>query len=502
MEIILLIVRLFLAVIFVLAGIGKLLDLEGSEKAVKDFGVPEVLAKPFSIILPIAEISLAILLLFVETSWFGAIGGSLLLLSFIGGMLYQMAQGNAPDCHCFGQIHSEPVGKKSLIRNAVFAILGIVLVFSGQSNQGLNLFSSDFNSIGNTDFMQIFIGSAIVVLLAAIVHFLKQISAQQVQIMRRIEILEVISSGESKVEREHATHPEDGLPIGAPAPDFVLPDVNGRNVAFEHLLAQAKPLLFFFVSPTCTPCKALLPEINEWQKDLGEKINFVFISNGKVKDNLEKFGETTKQILIQKDREVAIEFEAIWTPTALLVNSDGTTGSRAAAGDEAIRELIEKLKAESPEKDSLYISNGETGARKSKIGEKIPQFNIEDLKGRKIGEHDFRGKKTLVTFWSTTCPYCVNMLEDLREWEKIKGQDEPNLMVFSDGELEAHEKLDLNSPIILDKDYKIAGEIGMSGTPSAILVNETGEIISETAIGAPQIWALLGRKNKLNGKTD
>ena len=82
-----LIIRLFLAAIFILAGIGKLLDLKGSEKAVKDFGVPEILAKPFSIILPIAEIAFAILLLFVETSWFGAIGGSVLLLIFIGGML-------------------------------------------------------------------------------------------------------------------------------------------------------------------------------------------------------------------------------------------------------------------------------------------------------------------------------------------------------------------------------------------------------------------------------
>ncbi len=502
MEIILLIVRLVLAGIFILAGIGKLLDLKGSEKAVKDFGVPEGLAKPFSIILPIGEIAIAFSLLFIETSWFGATGASLLLLIFIGGMLYQIAQGNAPDCHCFGQIHSEPVGKKSLIRNIIFALLGIFLVVSGRFHQGLNLFSSDFNSIGNTDFMQIFIGSAIVVLLAAIIYFLKQISAQQVQIMRRIEVLEVISSGENKVEREHTTHPEDGLPIGAPAPDFVLPDVNGRNVAFEHLLAQAKPMLFFFVSPTCTPCRALLPEIREWQKDLGEKINFVFISNGKVKDNLEKFGETTKQILIQKDKEVAIEFEAIWTPTALLVNSDGTTGSRVAAGDVAIRELVEKIKAESPEKDSFYISNSENGARKSKIGEKIPPFKIEDLKGRKIGADDFQGKKTLVTFWSITCPYCINMLEDLREWEKIKGQDEPNLIVFSDGELEAHEKLDLISPIILDKEYKIAEKIGMSGTPSAILVNENGEIISETAIGAPQIWALIGRKNNFNGKTN
>ncbi len=487
-------VRLFLAAIFLVAGIGKLLDLKGSEKAVKDFGIPEILAKPVSVILPILEILIALTFLFIETSWFGAIGASLLLLTFIGGMLYQLKLGNAPDCHCFGQIHSEPVSAKSLIRNGIFALSALFLVFSGQTVQGLNLFDSSLNSVGKTDYMQIIIGSAIVVLLAAIVYFLKQISQQQLQILRRIEVLEIISSEGKAVERENVGHPQDGLPVGAPAPDFILPDENGKTVAFEHLLMQTKPLLFFFVSPNCNPCNALLPEIMTWQKDLGEKFNFVFISSGKAKENTEKFGEVAGQILLQKEREISEEFGAIWTPTALLINSDGTIGSRNAAGDKAIRELVEKVKTEGIGKDLFYITNGDGGVRKSKIGEKVPEFKVADLQGRKIGADDFRGRKTLVAFWSLGCPHCKNMIEDLREWEKIKGQDEPDLIVFSDGEPEAHKSLELNSPIILDKDYKIAGQFGMSGTPSAVLVNENGEIISETAIGAPQIWALLGKK--------
>ena len=52
METFLLLIRLILFAIFALAGIGKFLDLDGSEKAVKDFGVPEDLAKPFSVLLP------------------------------------------------------------------------------------------------------------------------------------------------------------------------------------------------------------------------------------------------------------------------------------------------------------------------------------------------------------------------------------------------------------------------------------------------------------------
>ena len=378
MEILLLLIRLFLAVIFGLAGIGKLLDLGGSEKAVKDFGVPSDLAKSAAIALPITELFIAVLLLPTATSWFGAIGGFLLLLVFIGGMLWQMSQGNAPDCHCFGQIHSEPVSLKSLIRNAVFAILSFFLVLQGNGNQGLSLTDSSNNSSeGNA--MSLIIGLATVGLLGAVVYFLKIISEQQTQIMRRIEILELLGSdGGNEVQREDVALPKDGLLIGSPAPTFELPDINGRQISLQQLLAPAKSLLFFFVSPTCSPCAALLPEIETWQSELKGKLNIVFISSGKVKDNLDKFaGTSLKQILLQNDKEVTELFGAQWTPTVLLVNADGNIASRLAVGDKAIRDLVENIKADIDAEKPLFVAptNG-NGADHLQPGENLPVFEL------------------------------------------------------------------------------------------------------------------------------
>jgi len=491
MEIILLLIRIILSGIFALAGVGKLLDLNGSEKAIKDFGVPDILAKPFSILLPFAEILIAILLLFVQTSWLGAIGGFLLLITFIGGMLFQMAKGNAPDCHCFGQIHSEPVGVKSLIRNGIFAILAFFLILSGNDNQGLSVFDSSNNSEGS--FMSFILGLATVGLLAAVVFYLKKISEQQTQIMRRMEILELTALGDGReIERENLAHPDNSLPIGAPAPYFVLPDTNGRDISLENLLMEAKPILFFFISPTCNPCAALLPEIERWQAELNGKLNFVFVSNGKIKENLDKLkGDGFKQILLQKDREVALLFGAEWTPTAVLVNTDGTVASRTAVGDEAIREMLEMVKTQIDDPDILLIANG---GETNSLGKFLPEFSETDVFGRSMTSESLRGKKTLITFWSTTCGYCAEMLDDLREWDKARGIDEPNLLLLSEGDAEPHRKLNLESPIILDKDRKISDELGMNGTPSAVLINENGKIVSETAIGADNIWTLIGRR--------
>lgn len=488
MDIFLLLLRIFLAVIFFIAAVGKLFDLEGSEKANKAFGVPESLAKPLAILLPILEISVAILLLFIGTSWFGAIGGTLLFTIFIGGMLWQLKQGNAPDCHCFGQIHSEPVSSKSILRNAAFLVLSLALVFSGRQNQGLAL-------SGSADVMQIIFGLIIVGILIVAILYLSIIKQQQTEILRRLDILEMYGGEGGGQERENVGNPSEGLPIGAPLPNFIMPTAEGAVIKLEQILLKRKPMLFINVSPSCKPCEALLPEIEVWEKELSEQIEFVFITRGSKNENLEKFGsDISRTILIQDDNELADLMEIRWTPTALFANKNGVVASHPAAGDAAIRELIEQIKSENIADDLAFVAKENANGKAPKIGETIPEFKLKDIGGQEVETNDLKGKKTLVAFWSLSCPHCKEMIGELRDWDKIKGQDEPNLVVFSDGDLEDHENLNLNSPVVIDEDYKIADKLGMFGTPSAVLVNESGKIVSETAIGAGQIWALLGRR--------
>ena len=487
MELFLLLIRILLFAVFAVAGIGKLLDLEGSEKAVKAFGTPDQYAKFFAYALPFAELVFAVCLLFVGTSWIGAIGALILLLSFIGGMISQIRQGNAPDCHCFGAFHSEPVSKKSLIRNIIFAALAIVLIAGGKYNQGLSL-----ADLSNEMLLQLIFGLTILGLLIAAISYLKRISEQQNQIMRRIEILEVISTEGVATERENLANPLEGLPIGAPVPDFDLPNLGGKVVAFEHLLAEAKPILFFFVSANCSPCAALLPEIEQWQDELKNKINFVMVSSGDAKINAAKFGGTKlNQVLLQKDREVAEYFNAVWTPTAVLVNADGTLASHSAAGDDAIRELIKKIKSEETVYGTLFISNGDSAY---KIGDEMPEFTAEDVDGKEFSSKNILGKKTLLTYWSTACGWCDRMLGDLREWDKTRGTDEPDLLLVSSGDADLHKQLELSGKILLEKESAVSQKFGMKGTPSAVLIDENGRIVSEVAVGATNIWALIGKR--------
>jgi uncharacterized membrane protein YphA (DoxX/SURF4 family) len=139
MDAVLLIARLVLAGIFAVAGVGKLLDLPGSQQAVRNFGLPERLAKPGGIALPVAELVIAALLLPVTTAKYGAIAGFLLMLVFIAAIGNQLRKGNQPDCHCFGQIHSAPAGPMTLARNGVFALIALFIAVKGWDDAGTSL---------------------------------------------------------------------------------------------------------------------------------------------------------------------------------------------------------------------------------------------------------------------------------------------------------------------------------------------------------------------------
>ena len=128
MDAALLIACLLVAAVFTLAGVAKLADRQGSRQAIIDFGVPSALAAPLGLLLPLAELAVAATLLPASTAWWGALGALVLLSLFVVGISVNLARGRTPECHCFGQLHSAPVGWRTLARNGVLAaVAGFVL---------------------------------------------------------------------------------------------------------------------------------------------------------------------------------------------------------------------------------------------------------------------------------------------------------------------------------------------------------------------------------------
>ena len=131
MEGISILARVTLAAVFALAGVTKLADRAGSIKSLGEFGLPPVLARPFALLLPLLELTCAVALIPAQTASSGAMGVLALLALFIGGISINLARGRTPDCHCFGQLHSEPIGWATLARNVVLAGVAAFIVWQG-----------------------------------------------------------------------------------------------------------------------------------------------------------------------------------------------------------------------------------------------------------------------------------------------------------------------------------------------------------------------------------
>lgn len=320
-------IRCALAVVFIVAAIGKLLDLGGSRRALQEFGVPARAARLGGAVLPIAELAVAIALLLRPTARWGAVGALLLLLAFSGGVARAMSRGEAPDCHCFGQIHSEPAGSSTLIRNAVLAVAAAVIVVAGPG-------PSVDGALGALHGGQIAL-VATSVLAAVLAVAVAQLWADR----RRLE---------SELDAARAADAPPGLPRGTPAPDFQLAAVRGTSGSLTELTERALPTILVFVSTSCGPCLTLLPSLGHWQDALSSSVTLATIFEG-ARDEIERLSAENdlNQVVAQKERETFELYGLRATPSAVLIADDGAIAAAPAEGVPAIEALIRTAAAES-----------------------------------------------------------------------------------------------------------------------------------------------------------
>jgi peroxiredoxin len=124
------------------------------------------------------------------------------------------------------------------------------------------------------------------------------------------------------------------------------------------------------------------------------------------------------------------------------------------------------------------------------VGERAPALALPDLDGQTVGLADFRGDPVLVLFWNPGCGFCARMLDDLKAWEEDRPAGAPKLLVVSQGNVAANRAMGLRAPVVLDQGFATGTAFGVSGTPSAVLIDAEGAVASSVAVGAPAVLAL------------
>ena len=485
LDVVLLGARLVLTAVFGLAGAAKLLDLPGSRRTLAEFGVPGPLVGPTSIALPVAELAVALALLDPGSAWYAATAALALLLLFIGGIAANLMRGRQPECHCFGQVHSEPAGPATLVRNLVFALLASSVVAAGSVDAGPGIHDW-LGPMTPFDRLMAVAGVAVVAILVVQSSLLLRLTRQNTTLLARIDSLAAGSSATAPAAADTAAPAAPGgLPTGAPAPDFALTTLEGHTATLESLLA-GKDLMLVFSDPACGPCTRLLPDIARWQRDHADVLTLAVVSRGAPDENRLKSEEYgVRHVLLQRDREVAEAYKVLGTPSSVLIRPNRTVGSALAQGEIEIARFMASLTNTLPPGIAP--------------GDPAPEFTLSDLDGDAVTMDRFRGTPALLLFWNPGCGHCQQMLNDLRAWESAPPRGAPRLLIVSAGTSEANREQQLRSVIVLDDKFTLGTRFGSPGTPSAVLIDADGRVASPLVTGAPAIFELASRTETGDG---
>jgi peroxiredoxin/uncharacterized membrane protein YphA (DoxX/SURF4 family) len=312
----LVIARLGLAAVFLVAGVAKLADRPGTRQALVDFDMPARLIDPFVLLLPLAELAAAIALVFPTTARWGAAGSLVLLALFVVGLTRVLRLGGAPDCHCFGQLHSKPASWMTVARNLLLTVPAAYVTIAGPG-PSLTSWATGTNA---TDPWLIAIGA-----LATLA------TTTSVLLWRENRRLRSTGGRASAAPRQ----------IGALAPQFSLPSTAGPAVSLQDLLADDRACVLTFVSPGCGPCELLLPELARWHDTITGRLALTLVTPGEAMEAKKLAREhALTDVLIDEQATVTHAYGVWGTPSAVLVASDGTVRSAPVAGRVAIESLI------------------------------------------------------------------------------------------------------------------------------------------------------------------
>ena len=126
-----------------------------------------------------------------------------------------------------------------------------------------------------------------------------------------------------QISSEVSSAAKEGLSIGAKAPDFELKTLSGDTVKLSNL--KGKKVMLNFWATWCPPCKAEMPEMEQFSKQIGADTVILAVNIDPQLDVKGFVGENkiTFPILLDTDDKVNEAYQILSIPTTYFINSKG-----------------------------------------------------------------------------------------------------------------------------------------------------------------------------------
>ncbi|MGG3470505.1 redoxin domain-containing protein [Neobacillus pocheonensis] len=159
----------------------------------------------------------------------------------------------------------------------------------------------------------------------------------------------IVQAMEKKTEPDSAsttTAAKEGLAIGAKAPDFELKTLTGETVKLSSL--KGKKVMLNFWATWCPPCKAEMPEMEQFYKEKGKDIVILAVNIDPQLD-VQKFIDENKitfTIPLDTEDKVNGAYQVLSIPTTYFIDSNGIIQNKftGAMTLDSMKDYSSKLK--------------------------------------------------------------------------------------------------------------------------------------------------------------
>jgi len=148
---------------------------------------------------------------------------------------------------------------------------------------------------------------------------------------------------ETKVQ---TTASQEGLAVGAKAPDFELKTLTGEKIKLSNL--KGKKVMLNFWATWCPPCKAEMPAMEQYSKQMPKDVVILAVNidpqldvQGFVDEN-----KITFPILLDTEDQVNETYQVLSIPTTYFIDSKGMIQNKYTGSMEldVMKDFTSKLK--------------------------------------------------------------------------------------------------------------------------------------------------------------
>lgn len=320
------IAQLMLAVTLCLAAVTKLWSKEDFEGTLRAVGFSEVLCRPVAIMLPMAELALAIAIIFPETAALAAVGIIILCILFITTAVLALRASKVVACHCFGELGHHNLGYRTIGVNLLLICGGLVVLLNMHVAAGVALIR-DFGREYSVD-VTVVIGLFVVLLVQFVFNYM--MARQRGELLIRLENLETAASRASYSD-SHPPRNAAFQPVGS------IEFSDGSKKPLGNLIHGQTILLL--LDSECPSCVQIInQDLANWREVQGSLLLAVLTDRPAFPASAPDLGWFSSPQLV-----ASLGYKG--TPAARVISEEGLASGQWVYGREAISMLVNDYSA-------------------------------------------------------------------------------------------------------------------------------------------------------------